>query len=173
MESEKKYTAEDIERLQNARPEDLTPEERRMRNLKPMKAGEPGRRHKGIVHWSTHFKNLMGDEDFLKTIIKTIPANWSGIVGEYPADVLAAGLIASAVREVAKCAAEGRVPDKGTLELIDRIAKIGYGDKLNVETEPSLFDKTQIVFKVVPSAKDSEGNAGRESSENVTGSDNK
>lgn len=163
---ESKYTKEDLERLRKIReenPELLTPEEKRLANLHPIEKGEvrnPEGRKKGTKNWSTHFKRLMGDEDFLKTIIGTLPSEWNGIVGDVPADVLAAGLIASAVREVAKATNDGKPIDKKTLDILDRISKFGYGDKVvhEIEDEEGFFDKKQIVFQVVDSKKESSNN---------------
>ena len=149
---EKKYFREDIEALKKKDPSELTPRERRLANLKPIEKGEvrnPEGRKKGTKNWSTHFKRLMGDEDFLNTIISQLPRQWDGVVDKYPASVIAAGLIASTTQNVAKAVAEGKVIDKQTLEMIDRIQKIGYGETKNVNLdaqEEGFFEKVNFNF---------------------------
>lgn len=152
---EKKYTAQDIEELKKKDPSELTPYERGLANLRPNKKGETGEKHlgsrkKGTPNWSTHFKRLMADEDFLNTIISQLPKQWEGVVDKYPASVIAAGLITTATQQVAKCIAEGKPVDEHTLKIIDRISKIGYGDKVVYDAEEdSFFDKVNFNFNVV------------------------
>ena len=156
---EKKYTAKDIEELKKRDPSELTPKERGLANLRPNKKGETGEKHlgsrkKGTPNWSTHFKRLMGDEKFLGTIISQLPKQWEGVVDKYPASVIAAGLIASATQSVAKAIAEGKPIDKPTLEMIDRISKIGYGDKVVHDMEDNgFFEHTKITYEVLPGRK--------------------
>lgn len=159
MQPEKKYTAKDIEELKKKDPSELTPYERGLANLLPNKPGETGEKRrggqkKGSHNWSTYFKRLMADEDFLKTMISQLPKQWEGVVDKYPASVIAAGLITTATQNVAKCVAEGKPVDEATLKIIDRISKIGYGDKIvhDVE-EDGFFDYTKITFEVVPDRK--------------------
>lgn len=153
---EKKYTAQDIEELKKKDPSELTPKERGLVNLQPNKPGETGEkrlggRKKGTPNWSTYFKRLMNDEEFLGTIISSIPKEWEGIVEKYPASVIAAGLIASATRRVAESIVKNEAIDKETLEMIDRINKYGYGEKIQHGVdEDGFFEKTKIVFEVVP-----------------------
>lgn len=161
---EKKYTREDIEKLKTKDKSELTGEERSLANLKPIKPGErrnPNGRPKGATNWSVHFKRLMGDEKFLSTIISQLPKKWDNIVDKYPADVIAAGLIATATQQVARAISEGKPVDEQTLKIIDRISKIGYGEMKNVNLdaeEGGLFDKFQINFVTVPDRKkESEG----------------
>lgn len=148
-----------IDELKKKNPEEMTSRERSMANLNPIKKGEvrnPNGKKKGTQNWSTHFKKLMGDEEFLKTIISQLPREWDGIVGEIPADVIAAGLIATATQQVAKSIAEGKAVDENTLKVIDRISKIGYGESkhvsLNAEEE-GFFEKVNFNFNVVKSDK--------------------
>lgn len=153
-----KYTREDIEALKKIRdenPELLTPEERGLANLTPIKKGEiknPKGRGKGVKNWSSHFKKLMGDEDFLKTIIKSNPKEWDGIVGEYPADVIAAGIIATVTREVSKAVVEGKPLSMATTRSIDLLNKLGFGEQKNITLDDSegFFEKTNITFTVLP-----------------------
>lgn len=154
---EKKYTAQDIEELKKKDPSELTPYERGLANLRPNKKGETGEKHlgsrkKGTPNWATHFKRLMGDEKFLASIISQTPKQWEGIVEKCPASVIAAGLIASVTQSVAKAIAEGKPIDKSTLEMIDRISRIGYGENknINVDTEEGgFFDRVNFNFNVV------------------------
>lgn len=158
---QKKYTAKDIEELKKKDPSELTPRERGLANLHPNKKGDTGDKHlggrkKGSLNWSTHFKRLMGDEDFLNTIISQLPKQWEGVVDKYPASVIAAGLIATATQQVARSIAEGKPVDEQTLKIIDRISKIGYGDKIVHEDPDGIFQKTEILFEVVPSLREKE-----------------
>lgn len=155
---EKKYTREDIEELKKKDPNELTPREKGLINLQPNKPGETGDKHlggrkKGTPNWSTHFKKLMGDEQFLNSIISSLPKQWEGVVDKYPASVIAAGLIASTTRRVAEAIVNNQAIDKETLEMIDRISKIGYGDKVihDVDNEDGFFEKVSFNFEVVPS----------------------
>ena len=156
---EKKYTREDIEELKKKDPSELTPYERGLANLQPNKKGETGDKHlggrrKGTPNWSTYFKRLMGDEDFLSTIISQLPKQWEGVVDKYPASVIAAGLIATATQQVAKSIAEGKPVDEQTLKIIDRISKIGYGDKVVHDMEDNgFFEHTKITYEVLPGRK--------------------
>lgn len=157
MQPEKKYTAKDIEELKKKDPKELTPYERGLANLTPNKAGEKrrGGQKKGSHNWSTYFKRLMADEDFLKTMISQLPKQWEGVVDKYPASVIAAGLITTATQNVAKCVAEGKPVDEATLKIIDRISKIGYGDSKNisVQDESGFFDKVVFNFEVAKDRK--------------------
>lgn len=164
MQPEKKYTAKDIEELKKKDPNELTSYERGLANLLPNKKGDTGEKRrggqkKGSHNWSTYFKRLMADEDFLSTIISQLPRQWEGVVDKYPASVIAAGLIATATQQVAKSIAEGKPVDEQTLKIIDRISKIGYGDKVvhDVEEE-GFFDKVQFNF-IQHSGKKSEENS--------------
>lgn len=151
---ERKYTAEEIEELKKKDPNELTPYERGLANLRPNKKGDTGDKHlggkkKGSHNWSTYFQKLMADEDFLKTIISSSPKQWEGIVEDRPASVIAAGLITMATQQVAKSIVNGEAIDDQTLKIIDRISKIGYGDKVVHETgDDSFFDKVTFNFNV-------------------------
>jgi len=153
---EKKYTAQDIEELKKKDPKELTAKEKGLINLRPNKPGETGDKHlggrkKGTPNWSTHFKRLMGDEQFLNTIISALPQQWEGVVDKYPASVIAAGLITTATQQIAKSVVEGKPVDEQTLRIIDRISKIGYGDesRVTLNTEEGFFDKVNFTFNVV------------------------
>ena len=164
--NEKRYTKEDIEELKKVReenPELLTPEERRLANLKPVKPGEvrnkTGGKKKGTKYWSTHFKRLMADENFLKTIIKQSPKEWEGIVEDCPADVIAAGIIATVTKEVAKAIAEGKSLDHATQRSIELLNKLGWGEKVvhEVDDENGFFQQPSIQFNVVEDRKPKDG----------------
>lgn len=146
-----KYTREDIEAFKKEDPANLTVEQRRLANLKPTKPGEVRNpTGKTSIPWSTYFKRLMNNEEFLNTIISSLPKEWNDIVDKTPASVLAAGLIAVATRDVAKKVANGEQIDEKTLRLLDRIKDIGYGDKVTHEIEENgFFDHTKITFQVV------------------------
>lgn len=136
-----------------ARGEKLTQEESRLANMNMIKPGEvrnPKGHKKGVKNWSTHFKRLMGDEKLLKSIIAAKPSQWEGIVEDVPADVIAAGLIATVTRQVAEAVAQGKTIDKNTLRAIDMLNKIGFGEQKNIslDGEQGFFEKPVINFVV-------------------------
>lgn len=149
---EKKYTAKDIEELKKKDPKDLTPRERGLVNLSPVKKGEvrnPNGRGKGVKNWSTYFEKLLNDGEFLSTIIKNLPPSWNDTVEKYPASVIAAGLITTATQSIAKAVAEGRPVDEQTLKTLDRIQKFTYGDKVTHDVDESgFFEKVNFNFRV-------------------------
>lgn len=148
-------TREDIEKIKQKPVEERTAKERQLSGLTPYKPGQSGNpagRKKGCVNWSTHFKRLMGDEEFLKTIIKKIPGEWENIVGETPADVIAAALIANVTKGMAKTLKDDTPLPRDVRDAIALISKLGYGDKVihDIE-EDSVFDRKVFNFTVVPS----------------------
>lgn len=156
-----KYSAADIEALKQEDPANLSPMERRLANLKPIQKGEvrnPKGRSKGVKNWSTHFKKLMGDEELLKSVISSKPSEWNGIVQDCPADVIAAGLISVVVRSVSESVVNGKPLDYKTTKAIELLNKLGYGEKVVMDTEEGFFDKTQVVFNVVEDRKQENGN---------------
>ncbi len=151
-----KYSAADIEALKQEDPANLSPMERKLANLKPIQKGEvrnPKGRGKGVKNWSTHFKKLMGDEKLLKSVISAKPSEWEGIVDDIPADVIAAGLIATVTREVSKSVVEGKPIDKDTLKAIELLNKTAFGEKQILDTEEGFFSNPTISFTVVPDRK--------------------
>lgn len=159
---DKKYTREDIEALKKKDPSELTGREKGLANLKPAKKGEirnPKGRGKGVKNWSTYFKNLLNDEQFLSTIIKSLPDTWNDTVEKYPASVIAAGLITTATQSVAKSVAEGKPVDEQTLRTLDRIQRFTYGDKIthDVDEDSGFFEKAVFNFNVVKPEKREEG----------------
>lgn len=158
MEEKRKYTAKDIEELKKKDPSELTPKERGLANLRPIKGDEPYRqvgRKKGVVNWSTQFQKLMNDERMLEAIARQQPKQWSGVVGQYPATVIAAGVITIATREVLKALEQDKNLSIATLKTLELIGKLGYGDKLVHETDgEGFFNRAVFNFEVVPDRKD-------------------
>lgn len=153
---DKKYTADDIKALAKKPYDELTSEERKLVNLnKNMwqkgQSGNPKGYKKGVKNWSTHFQRLMGDPDFLHTVVTTVPADWNGIVGDTPADVIAAGYIAYILRSIAESLKSGKL-SKEAKDGIALLSKLGYGDKVvhDIEEGVDFFDKAKIVFEVMP-----------------------
>lgn len=146
-----KYTREDIEAFKKEDPALLTGEQKRLANLKPANKGEVRNPNGNTsIPWSSYFKKLMNNEDFLNTIISSLPKEWNDIVDKTPASVMAAGIIAVATREIAKKVASGEQIDEKTLRLLDRIKDIGYGDKVTHELDDNgFFEHTKITFEVV------------------------
>lgn len=152
MEEKKRYTAEDIEALTKKPYEELTPEERRLVNLRPWAKGQSGNPKGGQpnrIQWASHFKRLMNDKRFLKTIVSNHPQQWRDIVGETSAEVIAGALIGNVLKLAAKSLKDDKPLDKDTRELIALLNKLGYGDKVVHEVEDGFFDKAVINFNVV------------------------
>jgi len=149
----RKYTKEEIEELKKKPVEELTPYERRLTNLSIIQPGEvrnPNGLKKGTVLWPTRFKKLLANPDFLKRVMGTTPENWRDVVNEDSADVIAAGLIASVLRQVQECEENNKRLPKETLDAIALINKMAFGDKIVHETDDSFFQKASITFNVVP-----------------------
>lgn len=146
------------------RGEKLTQEETRLLNvskgmIKPGEVRNPNGHPKGVKNWSTHFKRLMGDEKLLKSVISAKPGEWEGIVDDIPADIIAAGLIATVTRQVAQAVAQGKSIDKDTLKAIELLNKTAYGEQKNLSVDDSqgFFEKPVINFIVKEGRKPSEG----------------
>lgn len=149
----RKYPEGYFEELQKIPDDELTPEEKRLKNLHPWKKGQSGNpngKKKGTKNWSTIFKRLMGDPDFLHTVISSVPSEWQDVVGDAPSEVIAAGVIASVLRDISESTNKGKSLDKNTRDAIDLLNKLGYGEKQVHEVDKSFFEQAQINFNVVP-----------------------
>lgn len=158
------YDRRYIEWLKTQEPETLTPEQRRLRNLKPARDGEvrnPNGPKKGVKHWSTHFRKLMEDEDFFKTFVSGVPKEWEGIVDNSSAKAIAAAVIASTSRRCMECLAKNEPLDRETREMVALLNKLGYGDKVVIEDIEgnSPFNRPALFFDVIPSKHPEEENA--------------
>ncbi len=154
-------TKEEIEELARRPYESLTSEERKLVNLnkgfwQKGQSGNPKGRKKGCANWSTRFKKLMGDENFLKTIVSSMPAQWQDIVEDTPADLIAAGLIANITKGVAKSIKEEKPLPKDIRDAISLLNKISYGDKIVHEDPDGFFSAPVIKYEIVPEKKDKE-----------------
>ena len=153
LEEKRKYTLAEIEELKKLPREQLTPHERALVNLKPIPAGKgevrnPKGRKKGQKNWSTIFRNLMDNEKFCQTLIGSKPKEWNEMVGDTPAEVLAAVIVASTVRAAAKYIGQDKPLPKDVRESILLVSKLTYGDKLKVETDGGFFQQPVINFSV-------------------------
>ena len=154
---EKEHTPIDLETLRNKPKQELTPREKRLLNLKPIQKGEvrnPAGRQKGTRNWSTIFKHLMDNEKFCQTLIGSKPKEWNEMVGDTPAEVLAAVIVASTVRAAAKYIGQDKPLPKDVRESILLVSKLTYGDKLKVETDGGFFQQPTINFSVVSDRKE-------------------
>ena len=152
--------ADKIAELKKRPIEELTSEERRLRNLNPFPkgvSGNPKGRKKGVKNWSTHFRKLMGDPDFLRTVIKSTPDDWQNIVGDTPADVIAAGIVGNALQEIAKTIKDGKL-SREAKEVISLLNKLGYGDKVvhEADEESSFFTAPIFQYNVITGDKEEE-----------------
>ena len=151
----KKYSKEDIERIKNTPDDLLTSEERKFKNIIPtigykgMPPTNPRGNWKKTPSFSSKVRKLMNDEEFLKTILKSTPSQWQGIVDNTPASMIAAGIVAGATKEIAKSVAENKPISKEVRDLVDLLNKIGYGEKVVHEAGETFFDKANISFNVV------------------------
>lgn len=140
----------EIEELKKRPREELTPKERKLVNLKVNFNGRP----KGTKNWSTIFRKLMNDEKFLNTLIASKPKDWNGMVGDTPADMLAAVIIASTIRSAAKYIGQDKPLPKDVREMILLVSKLTYGDKVKIESDGGFFQQPVINFSVVGDRKD-------------------
>lgn len=152
-------TKEEIQALAKKPSEDLTPEERRLVNLnkgfwEKGQSGNPRGPKKGCRNWSTIFHKLMGNEDFLHTIVKSLPKDWQDIVEETPAELIAAGLVANIAKGVAKSLTEDKPLPKDIRDAISLLNKISYGDKIVHEDPDGFFSAPVIKYEVVPDRTD-------------------
>lgn len=153
------YDRKYIEWLKEQPVEDLTPEQRRLRNLTPLQKGtvlNPNGGKKGVKHWSTIFQKMMEDEQFFHTFVKSIPKEWDSIVENSSAKAIAAAVISATVRKCMECTAKQQPIDKDTREMIALLNKIGYGDKVVYSTDDSFFNNPVINFNVVPDREEKE-----------------
>lgn len=144
-----------IDELRAKDPSELTGKEKKILNLNPVKKGEvrnPNGRKKGSKNFSTHFRSLMEDENFLKTVVSTMPSQWQGMVSDTPAGFIAAAYLTVILKSVANSVKEGSVIDRDTRELISQLNKMAFGDKVVIEPDSDdFFQKTVLNFSVVPS----------------------
>lgn len=152
-------TKEEIQALAAKPYNELTPEERRLVNLnkgfwEKGQSGNPKGPKKGCRNWSTIFHKLMGNEDFLHTIVKSLPKNWQDIVEDTPAELIAAGLVATIAKGVAKSLKEEKPLPKDIRDAITLLNKIGYGDKVVHETDGGFMTAPIIKYEVVPDRTD-------------------
>lgn len=144
-----------IDDLRAKDPDTLTGKERKMLNLNPAKKGEvrnPNGRKKGSKNFSTHFRNLMEDENFLKTVVTSMPSQWQGMVSDTPAGFISAAYLTVILKSLANSVKEGNVIDRDTRELISQLNKMAFGDKVVIEPESDdFFQRTVLNFNVVPS----------------------
>lgn len=112
-------------------------------------------RKKGSRNFSTSFRKLMTNEKFAKSIIGKTPEQWEGIVDNIPTDVIAAVVVAkiqqAAVTEMVEN--PGVPPSKELRESILLLNKLGYGEKVVIEPEESVFERVNLNFNVVQSAR--------------------
>jgi len=152
----KTFSKEDIERIANTDPELLTPQERGMKNLIPtmaVKGGpspNPRGNYKRTPNFGGRIRKLMEDENFLNTILKSTPGQWKDIVDKTPSAIIAAGIVSSATKEVAKAVSDGKPVSKELRDLIDLLNKVAYGEKVVHEAGDSFFEKANINFNVIP-----------------------
>lgn len=151
------YDRRYIEWLKTQDPATLTPEQRRLRNLTPLKTGDvinPKGGKKGVQHWSTYFRKFMDDEKFFNSFIKSVPDEWTDLIQNSSGKAIAAALVASTAMKCMKAVAEGKEIDRDTREMVALINKIGYGDKVVFEADDSFFNKTNLIFNVIPDRED-------------------
>mgnify|MGYP001209475091 CR=1 FL=1 len=147
------YDRKYIEWLKEQPIENLTSEQRRLRNLNPIKNGEvrnPNGAKKGSKHWSTYFQKMMDDPEFFKTFVKSIPKEWTDIDDNSSAKAIAAAVVSSTTKKCLETAAKGEEIDKDTREMIALLNKVAYGDKVVYSTDDSFFNSPVINFNVVP-----------------------
>lgn len=159
-------TRADIEELAKKDPSELSGQERTLVGLlKSMnqkgcsKENMNGGRKKGGHNWSWYFRKIMNDPEFMQTIMAVRPEQWcqNEKYGDVPGEAIAAGVITIAVRSVMDAMEKNQKLDGATLKTLEVIGKLGFGDKITHEIDgDSFFDKTELVFNVVPDRKEKE-----------------
>lgn len=120
--------------------EEMTPEERRLANLKPFKKGQSGNpagRPKGVKNWSTVIKQLLADEELLDRVMKKKPSYWEGVPQKNAANMIAIAMMIKAM--------------EGDHRAATWINKSAFGDKLTVDAEDGLFQTSKIEVEIVKS----------------------
>lgn len=147
------YDRRYIEWLKEQDPATLTPEQKRLRNLTPMKPGEtlnPNGAKKGTKHWSVYVRQLLDDEKLFSSFVKSVPKELDPLIDKSSAKAIMAALIISATRASLEKMAKGEKIDRDTREMISLLNKIGFGDKVVFEADDSFFNKANLTFNVVP-----------------------
>ncbi len=96
----------------------------------------------------------MNDERFLKTLVASKPKDWDKMVGDTPAEVLAAVIVASTIRSAAKYIDQDKPLPRDVREMILLVSKLTYGDKVKIVMDNGFFQQPQINFSVVPDRKE-------------------
>lgn len=110
-------------------------------------------RKKGTRSWDAVFRKVLNNKEFQKTYLKTLPAQWNDIIENTPAELMAAGFVMSVSKEVAKAVQEDKLLSKDVRDAIMQLNKLGFGDKVVVEPDESIFDKVNLNFNVIQSAR--------------------
>lgn len=110
-------------------------------------------RKKGTRSWDAVFRKVLNSKEFQKTYLKTLPGQWNDIIENTPAELIAAGFIMSVSKEVAKAVQEDKPLPKEVRDAIMQLNKLGFGDKVVVEPDESVFDKVNLNFNVIQSAR--------------------
>lgn len=148
--------------LKTQEPDTLTSFQKKMRNLNMFAEGRKNGRKKGVKNWGTKFHKLMGDEKFLKTILKKTPEEWNDIVDKTPADMLAGAIIAIALQGTMKAMVEQKPLSKDVREALKLVNKFAYGDTKNIrfDNEDSLFNSNKLeIVRVAKNEVDAIGQA--------------
>lgn len=129
--------------------EEMTPEERRLANLKPYKKGQSGNpagRPKGVKNWSTVIQQLLADEDMLDKVMKKKPSYWEHLPSKNAANVIAWAMIIKSM--------------EGDDKAANWLRRAGFGDKLTVDAEDGLFQSSKIEVEIVKSKNSDVGDSG-------------
>lgn len=120
--------------------EEMTPEERRLANLKPFKKGQSGNpagRPKGVKNWSTVIKQLLADEDLLDKVVKKKPSYWENVPEKNGANLIVIAMMIKAM--------------EGDHKAANWLNRSAFGDKLTVDAEDGIFQTSKIEVEIVKS----------------------
>lgn len=108
-------------------------------NLRPFTKGDPrinrAGRPKGIKNWGTIVQQLLGDENLVDKVIAEKPSYWDSLPNKNGANAVVVAMMIESL--------------SGNTKAADWLRKTGYGDKLKIDSEDGLFQKTKIEVEIV------------------------
>lgn len=126
--------------LDNAEIAIMTPEEKRLKNLKPWPKGVSGNskgRPKGIRNMATLVQQILADEALMEKLSKNKPSYWDSLPGKNAANAI---IVAQAIKAL-----------EGDTKAAAWVIKTGYGDKVDITSDGERLEMAPvIVSNIVP-----------------------
>lgn len=118
----------------------MTPEEKRLANLKPFKKGQSGNpkgRKPGVKNWSKIVQDLLADEELLEKIIPqgNRPAFLESLPTKNAASAIVAVMVVNAI--------------KGDKQSAEWLRKTGFGDKLDLTSQDERISVAPVVISEI------------------------